>query len=61
MIVEWEVDDGYCGGTRPQTTEIPDEDFDGLTKAEQDALIDEYVQEDFSQTVTWRITGVRKQ
>jgi hypothetical protein len=56
MIITWEIDDGYCGAGRPQTTEVPDEDLEGLTEDERERLIEEYVGEDFLQTISWRIT-----
>lgn len=47
MRVTWEVDDGYAGKSRPQHTEVPDEELEHLTEEEQLRLIEEYIQEDF--------------
>lgn len=57
MHVRWEVEDGYAGKHRPQYTEIPDEELEGLTKEEREKLIEQYVQEDFEATITWYIMG----
>ena len=52
LTVNWEVDDGYAGGRRPQTTRIPVEDFEkGMTRDEIQDIIQGYVQEDFEQNV----------
>lgn len=56
MIVHWQISDGYMGGSRPQRTRINDEDLEGLSEAEKEALIYEIVQEDFNQKVTFTIT-----
>lgn len=56
MKITWEVEDGYCGGSRPQYTEVPDEDLDECeTDDEREKLIEEYVQDDFDQTVSFTI------
>lgn len=48
MKVIWEVEDGYIGKSRPQTTEIPDEEFEDCeTEADRDHIIDGYVQDDY--------------
>ena len=54
MRVTWEVEDGYIGKSRPQHTEIPE---DELAECENDddreRLIEEYIQEDFDNIITW--------
>jgi hypothetical protein len=58
MRIIWEVDDGYCGGSRPQILEIPDEEFEYCdTEEEKDNLISGRVQEDFENVVSWFITS----
>jgi len=58
MEVTWEIEDGYCGGSRPQTTEVPDDELDECeTESDCQTLIDEYVQADFENTVSWCITA----
>jgi hypothetical protein len=47
MKVRWEIDDGYVGGDRPQCTEIPNEDLEGLDEEQQLAVVEQYIQEDF--------------
>ena len=54
MDITWEVEDGYIGGSRPQSTRIPDSDFEYFeTEAEAIAYIDECVQDDFDNKITW--------
>lgn len=54
MKVKWEVNDGYVCGSRPHYTEIPDAELqDCGTDDERESLIDEYIQEDFTQKITW--------
>lgn len=54
MIVYWEVEDGYVGKSRPQSTEISDEDLDACeTEEERERLIEDCIQEDFEQMITW--------
>lgn len=58
MEVTWEICDGYVGGSRPQTTEVPDDELSECeTEDEREALINSYVQTDFEQNVSWEITG----
>ena len=59
MRVTWEVDDGYVGKGRPQHTEIPDDEIEDCeTEEEKQELINQYVQEDFDNSITWSITHV---
>lgn len=55
MIVRWEVEDGYAGKSRPQETEVPDEELEELDEKERKELIWEYVQDDFDQRISWCI------
>lgn len=58
MIVTWEVEDGYVGKSAPHKTEIPDFVLDACENdQEKQTVIDEYVQEDFNQKISWYITG----
>ena len=56
MEVKWVTEGGYAGNPIVKTTTIPDQELDacGTEQARQD-LIDECVQEDFKQIVTWTI------
>ena len=57
MRVTWEVEDGYVGKSRPQHTEIPDDELsDCETEDEKQHLIEEYIQSDFEQNISWSIT-----
>lgn len=53
MRIIWEVEDGYCGRSRPHHTEIPDKELEGLTEDEQDEAIEEYVREDFFASISY--------
>ena len=54
MRVTWEVDDGYVGKSRPQHTEVPDDELAGCeTDEERETLIDDYIQEDFDNRISW--------
>ncbi len=61
MIVTWEVDDGYVGGSRPQQTEIDDDELaDCETEKDREDHIAMCIQDDFSQRVSWSETGRQK-
>lgn len=52
--VEWQVDDGYAGGSRPQRSYIPRSEWDAAsTEEERDELVDAYVEDDFSERISW--------
>ncbi len=56
MKINWEVEDelGYVGSSRPQYTIIPDDELDECeTEEDRKKLIEEYVNEDFLQKITW--------
>ncbi|MCK5343287.1 MAG: hypothetical protein KAR20_07775 [Candidatus Heimdallarchaeota archaeon] len=58
MKVTWEVEDGYCGGSRPHTTEVDDDELaECETEEERENLIIDYIQEDFEQNISWCETG----
>ena len=53
MKVTWEVEDGYAGDARPQTTEIPDYEIESCDSLEEAMkLVYEYVQEDFESNIS---------
>lgn len=61
MRVRWEVEDGYSGKSRPQFTEIEDEDWLAcVDDSERDMLIEEAVQEDFDCNMTWCVVGLER-
>ena len=51
----WEVDDGYCGGGRPQELEIDLDEFarDYDTAEQIESAIEELIQDDFAQNIRW--------
>lgn len=56
LSIGWEVDDGYCGKSRPQTTQIDEQDLEGMTKEEARRYIEERVQNDFNEKIQWFFT-----
>ena len=62
MIVTWEVEDGYCGGSRPHKTKIDNEELEDCeTEEERNQVIDEIIQNDFEQRISWYILGIDKE
>lgn len=66
--ITWQVDDGYAGGSRPQTSILDtDEYFDShgewgkLSDEKKGAIIDGFIQEEFEQRITWDITNKEEQ
>ena len=54
MIIYWEVDDGYIGRSRPQTTVIPDEELEEFeTDEERERYITDCIEEDFRNNISW--------
>ena len=54
MIVNWEVEDGYIGKSRPQHTVIDDDELaERETEEEKEQLIEECIQDDFNQKISW--------
>jgi len=59
MRITWEVSDGYVGKSRPQYVNIPDDELaDCETEEEKQKLIEQYVQDDFEQNISWEITSI---
>ena len=53
MRVTWEVEDGYVGKSRPQHTDIDDEDLEACdTEEERQALITDTIEDDFLSKIT---------
>lgn len=58
MIVNWEVEDGYIGKSRPQHTAIDDDELaEYETEEEKERFIEECVEEDFRQKISWGETS----
>ena len=58
MKITWEVEDGYCGKSRPQHTEINDDELaEYETKEEKEEFIREEIQHDFEQSISWSETS----
>jgi hypothetical protein len=54
MKVKWQVEDGYCGGSRPHETIIDDTELEECeTEEEIEELIEERIKEDFNQKISW--------
>lgn len=58
--VTWEAEDGYHGGRRPHTFTIQDDDIEGLTEQEVKEYIEEMVQQQFNENVSWTYTFEKK-
>ena len=57
--VTWEVEDGCVGKSRPQHTEVPEDDLEDCeTDEERERRIEEYVEEDFKQRISFSIVRV---
>ena len=54
MKIKWEVEDGYVGKSRPQYLTIDDKEIEDCeTEEEKQALIEEYVKDDFDQMISY--------
>lgn len=54
MKITWEVEDGYIGKKRSQYTDIDDEELAEYdTDEEKEKFIEECIQEDFNQNISW--------
>jgi len=58
MIVTWTVEDGYVGKSRPQTTNIDDDDLaECETDEEREELISDCIQSDYEMNICWSETS----
>ena len=56
MKVRWEVEDGYISGSRPHTTEVDDDELSECdTEEERQEVINDTIQNDFEQKISWSI------
>jgi|GEM_PF-2356653 len=61
ITVHWQVDDGYVGKSRPQKTvitpyeDLGQEEWEEMTEEERDEYIEQCVQDDFDQKVSFAI------
>lgn len=61
MKVRWEVEDGYVGKSRPQYTEIPDEEWlECETESDRELLLEDYIQTDFDNNISWAIMHIEE-
>jgi hypothetical protein len=60
LTITWKVDDGYAQNG-PHTTTIDDDELEGLTDEEREDVIDEIVQAEFQNNVTWQIVSCDQQ
>ncbi len=56
MKIIWEVSDGYFGNGKHHSI-IPDEELEGLDEDEIEELINDWVDDDFNDSVTWHIVS----
>jgi hypothetical protein len=62
--ITWEVEDGYLGRSRPQTTTVDiekeimsEEDWNELTEDDKKEILDQAVEEDYKQKISFSITN----
>jgi hypothetical protein len=54
MKITWEVEDGYVGKSSPQVVDVPDEELaECETDEEKHDLVEEYVQQDFNNNISY--------
>ena len=57
MKITWEVEDGYIGKSRPQFTEIDDDELaECSTDEEREEFIEQCIHEDFMSNISWSET-----
>lgn len=56
MKVTWQVEDGYAGGARPHWLTVPDDELEGLSEAQQEDVIESYVEHAFNDQIGWSWT-----
>ena len=55
LEVIWQVEDGYAGPGRVQRTYIHDDELEGLSRVDRQALIEQRVREDYEEKIYWVI------
>ena len=61
ITVHWQVEDGYVGKSRPQKTiikpyeDLGQEEWEEMSESERDEYIEQCVQDDFDQKVSFAI------
>jgi hypothetical protein len=53
MKITWMIEDGYVGASRYQHLEIPDEDMEDMDDEAKEKYIEEYIQNDFNDKISW--------
>lgn len=54
LKINWEIDDGYVSGSRPQSTRISEEDLlECETEEQVREMLEESVEDDFRNHVNW--------
>jgi hypothetical protein len=59
IVITWQVEDGYCGGSRPHSTVVDGDDLQDYIDAggDREHFISECVREDFENTISFAILG----
>jgi len=61
MKIDWYVDDGYVGKSRPQKTEVDESDIENCDNIEEAMqIIDDSIQEDYDQKISWFMNNREK-
>lgn len=68
ITITWEVEDGYCGPSRPHKTIVDtndhvdsDEEWEALDAGEKEIILQDAVQEDFESNISWHVISERTQ
>ena len=56
MKVHWQVEDGYAGKSRPQVTNVDDEDWLDTPPEDRQEMLEGYVREDFDNSISFAIS-----
>ena len=49
----WEVEDGYAGASRPQSTSVEESDFEDMEADEIKVQIREQIDDEFNSSISW--------
>lgn len=56
----WEIEDGYAGGSRPHYLKVDTEDYgdwESMEEKEKSEIIEDEVQNDFNNSISWYISS----
>ena len=53
MELHWEIEDGYAGKSRPQSTTVDEEDYEGMTLEQIKIDLENAINEDMASRISW--------